>query len=595
MYDWWNIWFYDHPFTYDRFKTVIIEFDVFPLAPGPGFLELAVNWSTDVWSLDFPDDSMPPLPGVPEDLYIGRQTLFMEEFYEGHYIVEYTIPDYNPEWVSVDVRGYNFDIPMGIITHECVGQQSLDLAFVITGGEEEPDELDWGDCPDPPYPTLAASNGANHVIVPGMFLGASVDAEANGQPSADALLDDNTGAPDDEDGVVFIDPVVIGNAARVKVTASMPGFLDAWVDWNNDGDWADGGENVFVAQPLVAGVNILLVNVPAGIGPGTTFSRWRYSSAGGLPFDGPAPDGEVEDYRVFVLEPLNDVKWIQPPDLDNTGVDVDMHPFEYPEFDGLADDFLCTLSGPIIDIHFWGSFLDDIVPPLPHQVFEVTIYSDIPPGGMADWSMPGDILWRKYFGPGEYDVYQITDNNPEDYFIVPPQIWIDDNHLNCYQYDFFIPEESAFVQEEGTIYWLGIRDMTYDGTYRFGWKSCEFDARWNDDATWLCDPPMFWCEIRYPMGHVFYPESMDLAFAITGVAGNCCDMPGDANNDGAVNILDISYLIAYLYSGGPPPPCMYEGDPNGNCVINILDISYLIAYLYQGGPAPICAAYCPGW
>jgi hypothetical protein len=75
----------------------------------------------------------------------------------------------------------------------------------------------------------------------------------------------------------------------------------------------------------------------------------------------------------------------------------------------------------------------------------------------------------------------------------------------------------------------------------------------------------------------------------------CCDVPGDANNDGTVNILDITYLINYLYLGGPAPPCMYEGDANGDCSINILDITYLISYLYQGGPAPVCAASCPGW
>jgi hypothetical protein len=62
-----------------------------------------------------------------------------------------------------------------------------------------------------------------------------------------------------------------------------------------------------------------------------------------------------------------------------------------------------------------------------------------------------------------------------------------------------------------------------------------------------------------------------------------------------VNILDITFLIAYLYQEGPAPECMYEGDANGDCTINILDITYLISYLYMGGPAPICAENCPGW
>jgi hypothetical protein len=74
----------------------------------------------------------------------------------------------------------------------------------------------------------------------------------------------------------------------------------------------------------------------------------------------------------------------------------------------------------------------------------------------------------------------------------------------------------------------------------------------------------------------------------------CCVTPGNANGNDppAVNILDITYLIAYLYQGGPPPPCCPEGDANGNCTINILDITYLIAYLYQDGPVPVCAD-CP--
>ena len=72
----------------------------------------------------------------------------------------------------------------------------------------------------------------------------------------------------------------------------------------------------------------------------------------------------------------------------------------------------------------------------------------------------------------------------------------------------------------------------------------------------------------------------------------CCTLPGDANNIPPVNILDITYLINFLYKGGPAPPCSGEGNANGICPINILDITYLINYLYKGGPAPICVE-CP--
>jgi hypothetical protein len=64
---------------------------------------------------------------------------------------------------------------------------------------------DFGDAPDPTYPTLSISNGANHFIVDGYFLGSSVDDETDGQPDASSLGDDNDGN-DDDDGVIFSSP-----------------------------------------------------------------------------------------------------------------------------------------------------------------------------------------------------------------------------------------------------------------------------------------------------------------------------------------------------------------------------------------------------
>jgi len=454
-------------------------------------------------------------------------------------------------------------------------------------------DMDWGDNPDGPYQTLGANNGARHMIMPGMFLGYYIDPEQDGQPSPTALRDDLTGSPDDEDGVVFTDLVVAGNTVNIKVIASMPGFLDAWIDFDANGSWADPGETVFFAQPLNPGVNMLAVAIPNGAAIGVTYSRFRFSSVGALMWYGAAPDGEVEDYRVFIQAPLEGDKWYQPPDLDNTGMDVNFITYEVPDIDGIADDFLCTQTGPIVDIHFWASFMEDIVPELPFQAFEITIYSDIPAGVMAPWSMPGEILWRYYFAPNEYVVTQVTDNNPEDFYLSPSQLlWLDDDHYQCYQYDFYIDPENAFEQEEGTIYWLGIRDLTWDGQYRFGWKTTTLDARWNDDAVYLCDPPAFWCEMRYPPGHEFTELSLDLSFALTTFICDC--EPGNCNGDGATNILDVTYLINYVYKGGPPPiPYrLCSGDPNCNCVVNILDITYLINFLYKGGPAP-CT--CQDW
>ncbi len=164
-------------------------------------------------------------------------------------------------------------------------------------------ELDFGDAPAG-YPTLLADDGPHHVLVPGLYLGSAVDSEADGQPAPAADGDDLTAA-DDEDGVVFTTPLVPGRVmAEAVVTASAAGRLDAWIDWNADGDFDDPGEPIAQSLPLAPGANPLLFDVPAfaEMAP-RTVARFRFSSAGGLRPTGVALDGEVEDYVVPLVPP----------------------------------------------------------------------------------------------------------------------------------------------------------------------------------------------------------------------------------------------------------------------------------------------------
>ena len=167
--------------------------------------------------------------------------------------------------------------------------------------------LDYGDAPndpynldDPLYPTLLASNGARHVTVPGYYLGARVDAEGDGRPDDQALGDDNY-LSDDEDGVALPSQLRQGDLVTITVTASAPGKLDAWVDFDANGDWEDAFDQIFADQPLVTGSNTLEFRVPGAAEVGTTFARFRFSSEGGLAFTGSAMDGEVEDYTVNIV------------------------------------------------------------------------------------------------------------------------------------------------------------------------------------------------------------------------------------------------------------------------------------------------------
>lgn len=169
---------------------------------------------------------------------------------------------------------------------------------------------DWGDAPDPTFPTVFASNGARHGVDPSapLHLGACVDTEVDGQPAPNTVGDDNavgTGtvgtcasAGDDEDGVTL--PPVLDACASVDlpVVASGAGVLDAWIDFDRDGSWNQPADRIAAGQALAAGANTLTFSVPCDAARGLTYLRFRFSSAGVSSPDGPAVDGEVEDYQV---------------------------------------------------------------------------------------------------------------------------------------------------------------------------------------------------------------------------------------------------------------------------------------------------------
>lgn len=209
---------------------------------------------------------------------------------------------------------------------------------IIPDGEVEDYQIvignvrDWGDAPDsllvPQYPTLSAHNGAVHDIRSGVYLGQSVDPEADGQPTATANGDD-AAQLDDEDGITILDPIIPGHMVRVQVNASVPGFMNAWFDFNADGDWNDPSEWMIAADALGGpmllgggGPSTFTIWVPEYAKVGQTFARFRFVSQianppavptpltpeqqvlnpfGGVPtFDNFVAAGEVEDYLVTI-------------------------------------------------------------------------------------------------------------------------------------------------------------------------------------------------------------------------------------------------------------------------------------------------------
>ena len=141
-----------------------------------------------------------------------------------------------------------------------------------------------------PYPSLVSSNGARHLLVPGFQLGVTNLATTDAR---------TTNAS--EDGVTLTTAVQAGQAATVKVVASAAGYLNAWLDGNTNGSWADVGEQVFTNIALAGGTNTLNFTVPTNaLATAGTWARFRFSSATNLAVTGEAPDGEVEDYQLAI-------------------------------------------------------------------------------------------------------------------------------------------------------------------------------------------------------------------------------------------------------------------------------------------------------
>ena len=179
--------------------------------------------------------------------------------------------------------------------------------------------FDYGDAPDS-YGTTNANDGARHLISVGqtagsplLKLGSAVDTEPDGQPNGAATGDDinlDFGGPvppnvDDEDGI-FIDPITVGENFTVFVnvmedSANVDGRLNAWIDFNADGDFNDPGEQIISDAAVINGDNAFIIDAPIDAVAGDTYARFRLSSdpAAQNP-TGLATDGEVEDYLVTI-------------------------------------------------------------------------------------------------------------------------------------------------------------------------------------------------------------------------------------------------------------------------------------------------------
>ena len=237
-----------------------------------------------------------------------------------------------------------------------------------------------------------------------------------------------------------------------------------------------------------------------------------------------------EDEESLAIETTAAAKWTQKPDLSETGLDVDatddIPPTWSPQ--ALADDFKCATTGAITHIRVWGSWYNDILPArFPENVvFKLSIYEDIPASqSLTRHSMPGKLVWSRDFKSGEFTATKHAEKLKEGWFVPCKPIYEPSADTVCWQFDFDINVREAFIQQQGTIYWLAVQAQIVHTPMteatRFGWKTSA--DHWNDDAVWRTEiMPISrpWEELLYPKRHPLEGKSIDLAFEITSETQN---------------------------------------------------------------------------
>ncbi len=112
-----------------------------------------------------------------------------------------------------------------------------------------------------------------------------------------------------------------------------------------------------------------------------------------------------------------------------------------------------------------------------------------------------------------------------------------------------------------------------DGTGTFDWTPLEADTGSYD--------------ITFVAGDGGLADS-ELVTVTVLPPGTCCIARGnvDHSSDGEVIVSDLTYLVAFLFQGGPDPVCEEEADVDASGAINVSDLTYLVIYLFQGGDTP---------
>jgi hypothetical protein len=198
----------------------------------------------------------------------------------------------------------------------------------------------------------------------------------------------------------------------------------------------------------------------------------------------------------------------QLPDPTGWAVDGTYTPHSYPQII-LADDWMCTETSTVSDIHFWGSWQDDLVGSI--TAFDIAIYSDEPANPTTLFSQPDEKLWERTFYPGDW-VQAGPWTGTIGWYHPVIGTSAQNNHFTYWQYNIE-DIDNPFVQENNTIYWLAITAIIRadQPQPRWGWMSST--DHWNDNAVNSYLGYLDWYELEEPPD---FNTALDFSFVING-------------------------------------------------------------------------------
>ena len=286
-----------------------------------GRLRLGTKVDADV-------DGLPGISALRDDVTIGissEGTLFSTTFADGRAVIAIDTSLVDP----LTRDGDTITIDLG------TAQSTLEFD-VATSSQGAFDEDNFAIRPSDPTSATSIAEAIRLAIIESPLQPANVSIETIS--ATEAIV---TVGADDEDGVIFVseeNPYGVlnrGVATPIEVSVTGGGILEAWIDFNADGDWDDPGEQI-IPQPNTASFDALrsellpeelqgvvsnvfsdtggvstrtygiVVPETAPIPPTaiTTYARFRVSKEGGLTAEGLALSGEVEDYAIQILPGL---------------------------------------------------------------------------------------------------------------------------------------------------------------------------------------------------------------------------------------------------------------------------------------------------